>query len=132
MGGWRKIKECHFGQCYHTQIYLNFWCSIRELGSKDLSDYKNSKAYSYYKSGRFQPLQYRNLSGSKCCFIGEECTKPQSIKDPFHKPWMYFKRQQKSEPAIVSVWYGRNMYPCCSGIVSCWRCSSNWFDQSRL
>ena len=27
-----------------------------ELGSKDLSEYKNSKAYSYYKSGWLQPL----------------------------------------------------------------------------
>ena len=33
-----------------------------ELGSKGLSDYKNSKSYSYYKSGWLQPLQYHNLS----------------------------------------------------------------------
>ena len=35
--------------------FLMFYPS--ELGSKDLSDYKNSKAYSYYKSGWLQPLQ---------------------------------------------------------------------------
>ena len=34
--------------------FLIFYPS--ELGSKDLSDYKNSKAYSYYKSGWLQPL----------------------------------------------------------------------------
>ena len=28
MGGWKKMKEWHFSQCYHTQIYLVFWCSI--------------------------------------------------------------------------------------------------------
>ena len=33
----------------------------RKLGSKDLSHYKNSKAYSYYKSGWLQLLQYHNL-----------------------------------------------------------------------
>ena len=33
---------------------LRFYPS--ELGSKDLSEYKNSKAYSYYKSGWLQPL----------------------------------------------------------------------------
>ena len=33
-----------------------------ELGGKDLSDYKNSKAYSYYRSGWLQPLKYHNLS----------------------------------------------------------------------
>ena len=35
--------------------FLMFYPS--ELGSKDLSDYKNNKAYSYYKSGWLQPLQ---------------------------------------------------------------------------
>ena len=35
--------------------FLMFYLS--ELGSKDLSDYKNSKAYSYHKSGWLQPLQ---------------------------------------------------------------------------
>ena len=42
-----------------------------ELGSKDLSDCKNSKAYSYFKSGWLQPLQYHNISGSKYCIIKE-------------------------------------------------------------
>ena len=66
--------------------FLMFYPS--ELGSKDLSDYKNSKAYSYYKSGWLQPLQYHNLSGSKYCIIRGECRKSQSIKDSFHKPWI--------------------------------------------
>ena len=39
--------------------FLMFYPS--ELGSKDLSDYKNSKAYSYYKTVWLQPLQYHNL-----------------------------------------------------------------------
>ena len=42
--------------------YLMFFSS--ELGSKDLNDCKNSKAYSYYKSGWLQPLLYHNLTGS--------------------------------------------------------------------
>ena len=28
MVGWRMMKKWHFGQCYHTQVYLNFWCCI--------------------------------------------------------------------------------------------------------
>ena len=63
--------------------FLMFYTS--ELGSKDFRDYKNSKAYSYYKSGWLQSSQYRNLSGSKYCIIRGECRKSQSIKDPFHK-----------------------------------------------
>ena len=50
--------------------FLMFYPS--ELGSKDLSDYKNSKAYSCYESGWLQPLQYHNLSGSKYCVSSDE------------------------------------------------------------
>ena len=73
--------------------FLVFYPS--ELGSKDLSDYKNSKAYSYYKSGWLQPLQYHNLSGSKYCIIRGECRKSQSLKDTFHKLWIILEKTGK-------------------------------------
>ena len=73
-----------------TFIFLMFY--PRELDSKDLSGRKNSKAYSYYKSGWLQPLQYHNLSGSKYCIIRGECRKSQSIKDPFHKLWIILEK----------------------------------------
>ena len=66
-----------------------------ELESRELSDYKNSKAYSYYKSGWLQPLQYHNLSGRKYCIIRGECRKSQSIKDPFHKFWIILEKIAK-------------------------------------
>ena len=50
--------------------FLMFYPS--ELGIKDLNDYKNSKAYSYYESGWLQPLQYHNPSGSKYCVSSDE------------------------------------------------------------
>ena len=89
--------------------FLIFYPS--ELGSKDLSDYKNSKAYSYYKSGWLQPLQYHNLSGSKYCVIRGECRKSQAIKDPYHKLWIILGKDSKNKdlPLHVYVWYGRNM-----------------------
>ena len=62
---------------------------------KDLSDHKNSKVSSYYKSGWLQPLQYNNLSGSKYCIIRGECRKSQSIKDPFHKLWIILEKTAK-------------------------------------
>ena len=65
-----------------------------ELGSKDLGDYKNSKPYSYYRSGWLHLLQYHNLSGSKYCII-RECKKSQSIKDPFHKLWIILQMTVK-------------------------------------
>ena len=72
-----------------------------ELGSKDLSDYKNSKSYSYYKSGWLHPLQYHNLSGSKYCIIREERNRSHSTKDPFQKLWIIL---EKIGPAIARVW----------------------------
>ena len=66
-----------------------------ELGSKDLSNYKNSKSYIYYKSGWLQVLQYHNLSGSKYCIIREEYRKSQFLKDPFHKLWIILKKTAK-------------------------------------
>ena len=54
-----------------------------ELGSKDLSDYKNSKVHSYDKSGWLHSLQYDNLSGSKYCIIKGEYRRSLPIKDPF-------------------------------------------------
>ena len=56
---------------------------LSELGSKDFTDYKNSKVYSYYNLGWVQPLQYHNLSGSKYCIIRGECTESQSMKLQF-------------------------------------------------
>ena len=76
-----------------TFSFLVFYPS--ELGSKKLSDHRNSEAYSYYKSGWLQPLQYHNLSGSKYCIIRGECRKPQSIKDPFHKLWIILEKIAK-------------------------------------
>ena len=63
--------------------YLMFFPS--ELGSKDLNDQKNSKAYSYHKSGWLQPLLYHNRTGSKFCILKGKSRKSQSVHDPFHK-----------------------------------------------
>ena len=73
--------------------FLMFYPS--ELGTIDLSDHKNSKAYSYYKSRWLQPLQYHNLLGSKYCIIRGDCRKYQSIKDPFYKLWTILEKTAK-------------------------------------
>ena len=50
-----------------------------ELGSKDSNDYKNYKAYSYYKSGWLQPLYHHAINmNSKFCVIRTECRKSQN------------------------------------------------------
>ena len=92
IGGWKKMKEWHFGQCCDIQVLM--FCDS-ELGSKDLNNYKNSKSYIYYKSGWFQVLQYHNLSGSQYCIIREEYRKSQFIKDPLHKLWIILTKTAK-------------------------------------
>ena len=94
--GWMKEDE---GMAFSPMLsypdifdFLTFYPS--ELGSKGLSDYKNSKPYRYYKSGWLQILQCHNISGSQYCIRGE-CRKSQSIKDPFHKLWIILVKTTK-------------------------------------
>ena len=91
--------------------FLIFYPS--ELGSKDLSDYKNSKAYSYYKSGWLQPLQYHNLSGSKYTVSSEEYTENLISVNKGSIPQFCIGTSKDSKnkdlPLHVYSWYGRNM-----------------------
>ena len=82
-------------------IYLKFYPT--QLGSTDLSDYKNSKAYSYYKSGWLQPFYFRKSSGSKYCIFKGECGQSQQTNDINHKLWIIM---EKSGKIIVHVWLG--------------------------
>ena len=62
-----------------------------QLGSTDLNDYKDSKAYSYYKSGWFQPLYFHKLSGIKYCILKKEkCRPSQIISQINHKLRNYY------------------------------------------
>ena len=56
-----------------------------ELGSKDLSDYKNTEAYSYYKSRYFNLCNIIIFQEVNTVSSGGECKKSLSIKHPFHK-----------------------------------------------
>ena len=60
--------------------------SLSDLGSKDLNDYKNSKTYSYHKSGWLKPLFSHSLTGINFCIAKGEYSKSQSVNNPFHKP----------------------------------------------
>ena len=72
-----------FWPMVHPDIfnYLMFFPS--ELGSKDLiNDYKNSKAYSYYKSGWLGQLWYHCIDGrGKFCVLKADCRKSQSDRE---------------------------------------------------
>ena len=66
-----------------------------QLGSTDLSDYKNSKAYSYYESGWLQPLYFHKMSGSKYCIFKGECRHSQKINEINHKLWIIMEKPGK-------------------------------------
>ena len=54
IGAWKKMKERHiWPMLSYTEIFNFLMFHSRELGSKDLSDYKNSKAYSYLNQDSF-------------------------------------------------------------------------------
>ena len=64
--------------------YLMFYPS--ELGSTDLNDYKECKAYSYYKSGWLQELLYHSIDNQNpYCIIKSSCRKSEEINDAFHQ-----------------------------------------------
>ena len=67
--------------------FLSFHPS--ELKNEDLSDYKTSKAYSYYITGWLNPLFYHAISDqSKFCFLKTTCRPSQRILDVPHKLWV--------------------------------------------
>ena len=69
------------GLWYCSPIFFNYLTFYpNELGSRDLCDYKTCKAYSYFKSGWLQELEYHSVSmDGEYCFIRGECRKSQSI-----------------------------------------------------
>ena len=94
--GWMEDERMAFWPMLSYPDICNFLIFYpSELGSKDLSDYNNSKVYSYYKSGWLQSLPYHYLSGSKYCIIRGECRKSQSMKDPIHKLWIILEKTAK-------------------------------------
>lgn len=65
-----------------------------ELASSDLSDYKTSKAYSYFSQGWLAPLHFNNINGnSKVCLLMGSCKPSQRINDPPHKLWICLEKQ---------------------------------------
>ena len=67
--------------------YLQFFPA--ELASKDLNDYKTSKAYSYFKDGWLETLEYNEVDQySKYCLLKTRCRPSQRMNDAPHKLWI--------------------------------------------
>ena len=60
-----------------------------ELGSTDLNDCKNSKAYSYFNRGWLDPVSYHSIDElSTYCFFKSDCRPSERLNDPPHKLWI--------------------------------------------
>lgn len=57
----------------------------------DLSDYKSSKAYSYFEKGWLGNILYNDLDGP-FCFLKTDCRPSQKISDVFHKLWLLISK----------------------------------------
>ncbi|XP_065654624.1 uncharacterized protein LOC136081251 [Hydra vulgaris] len=72
--------------------YLLF--NSAEIASKDLSNYKTCKTYSYFKCGWLEPLFYHQVGiESEYCYLKGNCRKSEKINDPFHKLWIIFNKK---------------------------------------
>ena len=72
--------------------YLMFY--PKQIGSTHLC-HKNSKAYSYYKSGWHQPLYFHKLSGIKYCILKREYRQSQRTNEINHKLWIIMEKSGK-------------------------------------
>ena len=72
--------------------YLTF--NPAELASKDLSDYKNSKAYSYFINGWLGLISYNNINeSSPYCLLKTDCQPSERLNDPPHKLWICIQKK---------------------------------------
>ena len=93
--GWLKEEGIKFWPLRLYPDIFNFLAfHPSELASKDLSDYKTSKAYSYHSQGWVSTLDFHNISGnSKYCVLKGTCRPSQRISDIPHKLWVCIVKQ---------------------------------------
>ena len=95
--GWMNKDEAmkFWPMLLYPDIFNHLMFFSSELGSKDLNDYKKSKAYSYHKSSWWQPLSHHDLTGSNFCILEGEYRKSQSDNEPFHKLLIILEKSAK-------------------------------------
>lgn len=89
--GWIAEEEGvkHWPPTLYPDIYNFLAFHPSELASKDLSDYKTSKGYSYYERGWLKPLNLNLLSNAnQFCLLKTTCRPSQKLSDVPHKLWV--------------------------------------------
>ncbi len=95
--GWLTEEESvkFWPMTLYPDIYNFLSFHPSELMSKDLRDYKTSKAYSYYASGWLHPLKFTEVStpNKKFCLLKTICRPSQRIADVPHKLWICLAKE---------------------------------------
>eukprot|EP00794_Sanderia_malayensis_P008045 gene8045-biopygen6517 len=94
--GW--LKEEDGVSLWPTTLYPDIYNFLSfhpsELKNEDLSDYKTSKAYSYYSTGWLNTLQYHPISDrSYFCFLKTTCRPSQRISETHHHLWVCLSKK---------------------------------------
>eukprot|EP00111_Clytia_hemisphaerica_P001069 TCONS_00003065-protein len=73
-------------------VYIIKFCMLDDQ-AEDLSDYKASKGYSFFKQGWLGKLFYHPISKtSDFCFIKADCRRSQKINSLKHNLWILFSK----------------------------------------
>ena len=59
-----------------------------------LSDYKGSKAYSYFKQGWLSNIFYHSFGSSKYCLLKSDCRPSEPLRDAPHKLWVCLSKKE--------------------------------------
>ena len=79
--GWIKEEDgIAYWPIITVMCILNFLMINSDI--TDLSDYKTSKGYSYFKQGWLGKISYRAI-GSKHCFLRADCRPSERMRDCF-------------------------------------------------
>ena len=75
------------GIAYWTIVPTNYIIQFLMIDSdvKDLSDYKLSKAYSYFKQSWLNNISHHKLESSKYCLLNGDCRPCERLQDSPHK-----------------------------------------------
>jgi len=76
--GW---KEEEYGVAFWPMVTTFYIIKYLMLDSGDLNDYKESKAYSYFKQGWLGKILYHPLGTSTICFMKTDCRPSQRLND---------------------------------------------------
>ena len=61
---------------------------------EDLSNYKESKAYSYFKGGWLSNISYHSLGTREDCLLKIDCSPSERLRDSPHKLWVCLSKKE--------------------------------------